>query len=226
MEETNSLIEQRKTNLAQLRAKGIDPFKNKFAPALGCGEARDKYLKDELKCIAGASTWTSGVKEPVGHPRRREIAAWFAAAVSLTGMAVAIWLRPPSGVSNLPLTRVTWDAGVSASPAISPDGRLVAYASDRDGQNNLDLYVQQAEGGIPVRLTHTDADESEPCFSPTETKVSLRQSSFQAGGVICAEPIGSARPQTMHSIILHWPSFLSGAAQRRSMLLKSPPGFI
>src|SRR5438034_3097923 len=49
MEETNSLIEQRKINLAKLRAKGIDPFKNKFTPALGCGEARDKYLKGELK---------------------------------------------------------------------------------------------------------------------------------------------------------------------------------
>src|ERR1700720_3241369 len=33
MDETNSLIEQRKAKLAALRAKGIDPFKNKFAPA-------------------------------------------------------------------------------------------------------------------------------------------------------------------------------------------------
>src|SRR5262245_23814085 len=49
MEETNSLIEQRRANLAKLRAKGIDPFKNKFTPTLGCGEAREKYRKGELK---------------------------------------------------------------------------------------------------------------------------------------------------------------------------------
>ena len=42
MDDTNSLIEQRKAKLAALKAKGIDPFKNKFTPAIGCGEARAK----------------------------------------------------------------------------------------------------------------------------------------------------------------------------------------
>ena len=32
MDDTNSLIEQRRAKLAELRAKGIDPFKNKFTP--------------------------------------------------------------------------------------------------------------------------------------------------------------------------------------------------
>jgi lysyl-tRNA synthetase len=45
----NSLIEQRKTNLAKLSAKGINPFANKFTPTLGCGEARAKYVAGELK---------------------------------------------------------------------------------------------------------------------------------------------------------------------------------
>src|SRR6185503_2475157 len=45
----NSLIEQRKTNLAKLNAKGINPFANKFTPTLGCGEARAKYVAGELK---------------------------------------------------------------------------------------------------------------------------------------------------------------------------------
>jgi lysyl-tRNA synthetase class 2 len=49
MEETNSLIEQRKAKLEALRAKGIDPFRNKFTPTMGCGEAREKYLKGEWK---------------------------------------------------------------------------------------------------------------------------------------------------------------------------------
>jgi lysyl-tRNA synthetase class 2 len=49
MEETNSLIEQRKAKLASLRRKGIDPFRNKFAPTIGCGEARAKYVGGEFK---------------------------------------------------------------------------------------------------------------------------------------------------------------------------------
>jgi len=48
MEETNSLIEQRKMNLAKLREKGIDPFKNKFTPDRSCDEARSGFDKGEL----------------------------------------------------------------------------------------------------------------------------------------------------------------------------------
>src|SRR5690242_4167313 len=48
-DDTNSLIEQRRTNLAKLDAKGINPFANKFTPTIGCGEARAKYVAKELK---------------------------------------------------------------------------------------------------------------------------------------------------------------------------------
>src|ERR1022692_292921 len=48
MDDTNSLIEQRKAKLAALRARGIDPFQNKFTPDIGAGEARAKFEKGEL----------------------------------------------------------------------------------------------------------------------------------------------------------------------------------
>jgi lysyl-tRNA synthetase class 2 len=48
MEETNSLIEQRKAKLAALRAKGIDPFKNKFLPKQKCAVAREKFQAGEF----------------------------------------------------------------------------------------------------------------------------------------------------------------------------------
>jgi lysyl-tRNA synthetase class 2 len=48
MDETNSLIEQRKAKLAALRAKGIDPFKNKFTPDRTCHDARAKFDVGEL----------------------------------------------------------------------------------------------------------------------------------------------------------------------------------
>ncbi len=48
MEETNSLIEQRKAKLASLRAKGIDPFKNKFTPDSTCDNARSKFDQGEV----------------------------------------------------------------------------------------------------------------------------------------------------------------------------------
>ena len=44
MEESNSLIEQRKSKLAGLRRKGINPFANKFLPTEGCGQTRANYF--------------------------------------------------------------------------------------------------------------------------------------------------------------------------------------
>ena len=47
MDDTNSLIEQRKAKLAALRAKGIDPFKNKFTPDETCQHARGNYAEGD-----------------------------------------------------------------------------------------------------------------------------------------------------------------------------------
>src|SRR2546422_8592222 len=56
MEDTNSLIAQRKAKLAALRAKGIDPFKNKFTPTEKCAEARANYAEGREVALAGRVT--------------------------------------------------------------------------------------------------------------------------------------------------------------------------
>ena len=103
----------------------------------------------------------------------------------LTAAGVAWWLRqspaPSSGVANpsgTVLTPITADSGLSYSPALSPDGKLLAYASDRGGEGHLDIWVQQIGGGEPVRLTDHEADDYEPSFSPDGTLIvfsSVRQ---------------------------------------------------
>jgi lysyl-tRNA synthetase class 2 len=56
MDDTNSLIEQRKAKLAALRAKGIDPFKNKFTPTETCRHAREHYAEGREVALAGRIT--------------------------------------------------------------------------------------------------------------------------------------------------------------------------
>jgi len=56
MDDTNSLIEQRRAKLAALRAKGIDPFKNKFSPGETCKHARDNYAEGREVSVAGRIT--------------------------------------------------------------------------------------------------------------------------------------------------------------------------
>jgi lysyl-tRNA synthetase class 2 len=56
MDDTNSLIEQRKAKLAALRAKGIDPFKNNFTPGETCQHAREHYAEGREVALAGRIT--------------------------------------------------------------------------------------------------------------------------------------------------------------------------
>src|SRR5437763_987267 len=56
MDETNSLIEQRRAKLAALRSKGIDPFRNKFTPTESCAQAHENYVEGREVSVAGRVT--------------------------------------------------------------------------------------------------------------------------------------------------------------------------
>jgi lysyl-tRNA synthetase class 2 len=56
MDDTNSLIEQRKAKLAALRARGIDPFRNQFTPTESCAAARAAYTEGREVALAGRLT--------------------------------------------------------------------------------------------------------------------------------------------------------------------------
>jgi len=56
MDDTNSLIEQRRAKLKALEAKGIFPFKNKFTPTETCKQARDNYAEGREVAVAGRIT--------------------------------------------------------------------------------------------------------------------------------------------------------------------------
>ncbi|HVU07458.1 MAG TPA: lysine--tRNA ligase [Verrucomicrobiae bacterium] len=56
MDETNSLIEQRRVKLKALEAKGIFPFKNKFTPTESCADARKNYVEGREVAVAGRIT--------------------------------------------------------------------------------------------------------------------------------------------------------------------------
>jgi len=54
--------------------------------------------------------------------------------------------------------RLTSDVGIEIDPVFSPDGTMIAFTGEYDG--NEDVYVIPAAGGIPKRLTtHPDADQ-------------------------------------------------------------------
>ena len=67
----------------------------------------------------------------------------------------------PAGGGNA--ERVTFTGSYNISPAISPDGRMLAYIT-RQG-SAFKVMVQELAGGTPSAITDTSDDES-PSFAP------------------------------------------------------------
>jgi TolB protein len=66
----------------------------------------------------------------------------------------------PDGSDERRITR----EGSSESPSWAPNGRHLAFASRRG--KNYAIYITTAEGGGPWRVTASEANETEPAWSP------------------------------------------------------------
>ena len=87
------------------------------------------------------------------------------------GDTVQIWtmavLRNAAG-DILPgeLIQLTFDEGDKDQPVWSPDGSQIAYVASGGGNNGLDIWVMDADGGNPVDVTQNAGDEFDPTWSP------------------------------------------------------------
>ena len=70
-----------------------------------------------------------------------------------------------------PATRLTVHDAFDASPVWSPDGRRIAFDSDRDG--NWEVYVMNADGSGVTRLTGNDAVDGSPSWSPDGRRIAF-----------------------------------------------------
>jgi serine/threonine protein kinase/Tol biopolymer transport system component len=135
----------------------------------------------------------SSISTPaVPAPRRNWIWGIATAAGLLCATALALLLLRPgkqSATGPLEITRLTTEGGLCIDPAISPDGKLLAYASDRSGEGHLSLWLRQIGGGDAVRLTHGEADDVEPDFSPDGTRIVFR-STREGGGLYAIPALG------------------------------------
>jgi DNA-binding winged helix-turn-helix (wHTH) protein len=118
-------------------------------------------------------------------------AAAGAGLVLVIGIIVVVWWmgRRSSPAQGPVLIRLTNDAGLTKDPALSPDGKLLAFASDRSGEGNLDIWVKQIGGGEPLRLTRHEADDQSPDFSPDGSLIAF-ESGRDGGGVYVIPTLG------------------------------------
>src|SRR5688572_17538527 len=62
------------------------------------------------------------------------------------------------------IKRLTTDDGVESNPAFSPDGTLIAFSAQYDG--NIDVFIVPAIGGVPRRLTYHPGADIVQGFTP------------------------------------------------------------
>jgi len=65
--------------------------------------------------------------------------------------------------------RLTSGIGTEALPYFSPDGSMIAFTGEYEG--NLDVYVVPAAGGVPRRLTYHPAEEYVAGWTPDGKKI-------------------------------------------------------
>lgn len=101
-----------------------------------------------------------------------------------------IWTMKPDGSDK---REVSTGVELNASPAISPDASLIAFAGSARG--NTDIYVVNSGGGGLRRLTNTRALEASPAWSPTGRQIlyTSDQSGNPQINVVDAEGTGARR---------------------------------
>jgi eukaryotic-like serine/threonine-protein kinase len=163
------------------------------------GVAKQTSAQDQRKMLASPA---AGKMEAAPPSARGIVWKWVAAAAALVLASVLVlsaWragretARSPSPYFRI--SQVTYDSGLTFQPSISPDGTLIAFASDRSGNGNLDIWLRHLGGGEPIRLTQNEADESEPSFSPDGSRIVFR--SERDGGGVYVIPVLGGEPRLL-----------------------------
>jgi Tol biopolymer transport system component len=120
--------------------------------------------------------------------RIAKIAGISLAATAAVAAIAFLWKNFPqqattaAPVIGTQIRQMTKDTGFDTEPAFSADGTQFAYASDRNSDGNLDIWIQRADGNHLRQLTNDPADDREPAFSPDNTMIAFR-SERDGGGV-------------------------------------------
>ena len=149
-------------------------------------------LLDQLEPLATPSGGTAPTAvRLVPTQRRPRLAALVAAGVLVVaaiaaGAAFLLTRTPPAPVFGR-TTQLTSETGLEIFPAISPDGRVMAYAAGNSAR--MRIYLRPIRGGRTLTLSNDTATvESQPRWSPDGEQILF----LSRGGVWVASSLGGA----------------------------------
>jgi hypothetical protein len=125
----------------------------------------DAWREQRSTLLVADHEWTS-LSERIRHLLLSKKVAF-----ALLIVAVSTYLLWPRPLRMSGARRLTFEGNV-LTPAISPDGRWMIYASPRENaDDNLDLWLRSSSDGTQSRLTATTSHEFDPVFSPDSKRV-------------------------------------------------------
>lgn len=138
--------------------------------------------------------------------------SWVKAAAVVLVLAAAasglLMTRPPAPPgTNVAYAKLTHLTDSATSPALSPDGRMVAFI--RGANTFLDpgqLYVKLLPDGEPQQLTNDDRHKMAPAFSPDGSRIAYTVSSGNGAWETWTVSVFGGQPELMmaNAAALSW----------------------
>ena len=105
-----------------------------------------------------------------------------------------LWIAPRDGG---PAIHLTTGVGIESDPCFSPDGTMVAFTGQYDG--NVDVFVVPAAGGVPRRITHHPGPDEVVGWTPDGQRIIFRSARASASGIptLFTVPAGGGFPEEL-----------------------------
>jgi TolB protein len=97
------------------------------------------------------------------------------------------------GVTDPPLTAAALGHGLNRDPAWSPDGRRIAFVSDRADPGTFDVWTMNADGSTPARVTFELGSAANPAWSPDGARIAYDVGDDTERDVVVMNADGSGR---------------------------------